>query len=232
MRLWVKGASALAVVGAVIGLSAGVASAHVTIAEPEHVAGQYTLLTFGVPHGCDGSPTTQVRIKIPESIPQVTPTVNPNWDVDKVMEKLAEPIDGGHGTTLTERVAEVVYTAHSPLPADLRDVFQLSLQAPDLPGETLYFPTVQICVAGESAWVELPTDAVPESELDLPAPKIRLVAAPDGAPVTTAAAGSASPAPSSGSSGGSNAVAVVALIIAIAGLLVGGSSFVLRRRAA
>lgn len=164
----------------VIGLSAGTASAHVGISEPEHVAGQYTLLTFGVPHGCDGSATTEVRIQIPEEIPQVTPTVNRGWDVTKVMVELDEPIEGGHGVTLTERVGEVVYTAHEPLPADLRDAFVLSLQAPDLPGETLYFPVVQICEEGEHAWVEIPTDDVPASELAEPAPSILIVAAPDG----------------------------------------------------
>jgi len=164
----------------VIGLSTGTASAHVGIAEPEHVAGSYTLLTFGVPHGCDGSPTTEVRIQIPEEIPQVTPTVNYGWDVSKVMVELDEPIEGGHGVTLTERVGEVVYTAHDPLPADLRDAFVLSLQVPDTPGETLYFPTVQICEEGEAAWVEIPSDDVPASELGEPAPSIRIIEAPEG----------------------------------------------------
>ena len=117
--------------GGIVALALGqTASAHITIAEPEHVAGAFTLLTFGVPHGCEGSPTTEVRIQMPESIPQVTPTRNPNWDVEKVMEALPEPIEAGHGEEITERVAEVVYTAKTPLPDGYRDAFVLSLQVP------------------------------------------------------------------------------------------------------
>ena len=160
----------------VIGLSAGTASAHVGISEPEHVAGQYTLLTFGVPHGCDGSATTEVRIQIPEEIPQVTPTVNRGWDVTKVMVELDEPIEGGHGVTLTERVGEVVYTAHEPLPADLRDAFVLSLQAPDLPGETLYFPVVQICEEVSTPGSRSRPTMSPQRFAE-PAPSILIVAA-------------------------------------------------------
>lgn len=248
---WKAGLAAVAVSAVAVGLSGGVASAHVSISQTEQVAGSYTLLTFGVPHGCDGSATTQVRIQIPEEIPQVTPTVNPNWDVEKVMEQLDEPITGGHGVEITERVAEVVYTAHMPLPADLRDAFDLSLQTPDLPGETLYFPTVQICEDGESGWVELPTDAVPESELELPAPKIVIVAAAagadghsdgdsgsdesasasneaeEGAAEETAAADSGS-----NDSGGSNALSVVALVVGGIGVALGGASLAMRRRSA
>lgn len=189
--------------------------AHVTIDEPDHVAGAYTLLTFGVPHGCSGSSTIEVRIQIPVEVPQVTPTVNPNWNVAKVMENLDNPIDGGHGVQLTERVAEVVYSAKTPLPDDLRDRFELSLKTPDAPGATLYFPVVQICEEGETAWVEVPTDAVPASELEEPAPSITLVAADRD---------------SSNGSGTSNGLAVVALIVGVIGVVVGGTSLVLGRR--
>ena len=54
--------------------------------------------------------------------------VNPNWDVEKVMETLDEPIHGEHGE-ITERVGEVVYTAKTPLPDGYRDAFTLSLRA-------------------------------------------------------------------------------------------------------
>src|SRR5690349_3664379 len=92
-----------ATVAATVALTAGVAGAHVTIGDEDQVAGAYTVLTVSVPHGCEESPTTRIRIQMPEVIPTVTPTVNPNWDVEVVTESLAEPVDIGHGQTVSER---------------------------------------------------------------------------------------------------------------------------------
>lgn len=171
-------ATGLSTVGLMVG--AGSASAHVSIAETEQVAGAYALLTFGVPHGCDGSPTTEVRIQVPESIPDVTPTVNPNWDLDIVTEKLQKPITDAHGARITERESEVVYTAKEPLADGLRDAFVLSLQIPeDAAGQTLHFPTIQTCAAGETAWIEIPEAGQSEDDLELPAPSVEVVAATD-----------------------------------------------------
>ena len=42
--------------------AAGGASAHVGVTPDKTDAGSYALLTFGIPHGCDTSPTTKVAI--------------------------------------------------------------------------------------------------------------------------------------------------------------------------
>jgi periplasmic copper chaperone A len=156
---------------------AGVASAHVSIEQSEVTAGAYELITMGVPHGCDGSPTTEVRIQMPESIVAVTPTRNANWDVEKVMVALDEPITDSHGAEITERVSEIVYTAITPLPDGYRDAFTLSLRVPDDLSGPLYFPTVQICEEGEAGWIEIPADGQDAEELELPAPVVEVVAA-------------------------------------------------------
>lgn len=154
---------------AAITLTAAPASAHVTVSPSVTSAGAYTVLTFSVPHGCDGSGTAAVSIQIPEQIMSVTPTVNPNWTVEKVMAELDPPVTDGHGNEITERVAEVVYTTAEPLPDGLRDAFQLSLQLPDAAGETLMFPTVQTCEEGETAWVQEVVDGQPEPDHPAPA---------------------------------------------------------------
>lgn len=156
-------------------IGAGAASAHVTIQESEIVGGEFSLVTISVPHGCDDSPTTEVRIQMPESIPAVTPTINANWDVEKVMETLAEPIQGEHGE-ITERVSEVVYTAKTPLPDGYRDAFELSLRAPTDVTGLIFFPTVQICETGETDWIEIPADGQDPFELESPAPFVNVVA--------------------------------------------------------
>jgi uncharacterized protein YcnI len=166
------GAVALALGGAVA------ANANVTIAEGTVTAGSYEILTFSVPHGCDGSSTTEVAIQIPEGINAVTPTRNGFYTVEKAMEDLATPITDSHGNEVTQRVAQVVYTATTPLPDGQRDAFELSLQIPeDAAGETLYFPVVQTCEQGETAWVQIPEDGQDAHSLDAPAPSVSVVAA-------------------------------------------------------
>jgi uncharacterized protein YcnI len=58
-------------------LTAGAAIAHVTISPASAPAGSYFFSTFTVPHGCDGSPTVTLRIKMPEGITSVKPQVKP-----------------------------------------------------------------------------------------------------------------------------------------------------------
>ena len=140
-----------------------------SIVEDEVTAGSSAIVTFSFSHGCEGSPTTQVRIQMPESIPTVAPTINANWDAEKVMETLDAPIEGSHGEQITERVSEVVYTAKTPVADGFRDTFELSVNIPeDAAGTTIYFPTIQTCEAGETAWIELPAEGQDPEELEVP----------------------------------------------------------------
>src|SRR5699024_1457862 len=174
----------LAGVGALLGAAALVlsgavtAQAHVSLAEDTVEAGAYEILTLSVPHGCDGSATTELAIQIPEGINAVTPTRNSLYTVDKVMAELDTPITDSHGNEVTERVAQIVYTADTPLPDGQRDAFELSLQVPeDAADSTLYFPTVQTCEEGETAWVQIPEDGQDAHDLESPAPSVEVVAA-------------------------------------------------------
>ena len=161
----------------VVALVAGPASAHVTVSASTTAAGAFTVLTVSVPHGCEGSPTTEVSIQIPEGINSVTPTRNALWEVDKEVEQLDPPVTDAHGNEITERVSTVTYTAKTPLPDGYRDAFELSLQLPEEEGTTLVFPTIQTCEEGESAWIEVPADGQSEDDLELPAPSVTTTAA-------------------------------------------------------
>ena len=133
------GAVPLALGAVVLGVAAP-ASAHVTISASTTAAGAFTVLTLSVPHGCDGSATTEIAIQIPEEINAVTPTRNALWEVDKQVEQLDPPVTDAHGNEITERVATVTYTAKSPLPDGYRDAFELSVQLPESEGTTLRLP--------------------------------------------------------------------------------------------
>lgn len=220
---------AVLAVGALALATAPSASAHVGVSATSLEPDSYTVVTVSVPHGCEDSSTHTVTIQVPEQILSVTPTVNPSWEVEKVMEALDEPVDNGHGGEYTERVSEVVYTTDTPLPSDLRDTFELSLKLPDAPGETLAFPTVQTCEVGEAAWVQLSDD--PDAELDYPAPSITLTGGADAedagaeadAEVELASSSDdTEAAASSGASGASTGLLVAALVLGGAGAVMGG----------
>lgn len=127
----IRTAAAAAVAAAALVLGpVATASAHVSASTSSAVAGSSTIITLSVPHGCEGSATTKVAIQIPEGINAVTPTRNAFYTLAKVPQKLDTPITDGHGNQITERVAQVVYTATTPLPEGQRDTFELSLTLP------------------------------------------------------------------------------------------------------
>ena len=207
------------------------ASAHVVVDPSATAAGAYTVLSFGTPHGCGESPTTKLTFTMPEGIDRVTPTVNPGWTIEKVVEQLDAPRKDSHGANITERVSSVVYTAVTPLPSDLRDVIELSLQLPaDAAGETLAFPVLQECTEGQTDWSAIAEEG--EEEPEHPAPTITVTeASADGHGHAVAADASAEheseTASSSGSADDAGSDDVVARVLGVAGLLVGAVGIVL-----
>jgi uncharacterized protein YcnI len=233
---------ALPIAAGLVVAGAGAAAAHVTVTPSTTAAGSSAVLTFSVGHGCDGSPTTRIAIRMPEQVLSVTPTRNADWDVEKKMATLDEPVQDAHGNEVTERVDQVVYSARTPLPDGYRDTFELQLQLPDAAGETLAFPTIQTCENGETAWIETASDGQDAEELESPAPSFELGDAADVEPA--AATGS------SGSEGGDDAddaedaaadteadgngtaLGVAGLVAGLLGLAAGAAAFVqVRRRA-
>ncbi len=131
-----------AITGTALALSAPLAAhAHVSAAASSTAAGSYTVVTFSVPHGCEGSPTQVVTIDLPDSVPSVTPTVNPLWSVETVSEG--------------EQMTQVVYTSQTGgLPDGLRDTFELSFRLPEgEAGDRIEFPVTQTCTEGTAEWV-------------------------------------------------------------------------------
>ena len=223
---------------AVLGVAAP-AGAHVTITPSTTAAGAFAVLTVSVPHGCDGSPTTEIAISIPEEINAVTPTRNPLWEVEKEVQQLDPPVTDAHGNEITERVATVTYTTDEPLPDGYRDSFELSVQVPDAEGTTLVFPIVQTCEEGESAWIEVPAEGQSADDLELPAPGFTITAGgddghddeADGAAETAAGeAASRRPLDEADDADDGDALSAWALGAGVLGVLLGGAALLQGRR--
>ncbi|MCB5273182.1 hypothetical protein BJG92_00696 [Arthrobacter sp. SO5] len=239
--------------GTAVLMLAGVsgASAHVGVTPDKTAANSYALLTFGIPHGCEGSGTTKVTITLPAELNDAQPTVNPNWTAQKVIDQLPEPKKLADGTSITKRTSQIVYTAKAPLDPELRDALVLSVKLPDAAGKTLYFPTLQDCEQGQTDWSQVPQEGQDAHALKSPAPSVAVSAAADGhgadghatdghttdghgAPA--AAASDTAPAATSVQAAavtddGAQARSWAGLIAGIGGLALGGAAL-LRRRGA
>ncbi len=151
------------------------AAAHVTVQPKEAPADSYFQLTFTVPHGCNGSATTALRIKLPDGILSAKPQMKPGWNVEVKTRKLATPQQAPHGKMVDEVVDEVAWRG-GPLPDNLYDTFGIVVRFPDQPDRSLYFPAVQECEKGTARWIEIPSDNQGADKLQTPAPVVRLKA--------------------------------------------------------
>jgi uncharacterized protein YcnI len=149
------------------------ACAHVTLEQKTAAVGAPYKAVFRVPHGCDGSPTVRLQVRIPEGVIGIKPMVKPGWKIATVRGPYKKAHAYFHGAKFTEGVKEVTWSGGN-LPDEFYDEFVLSVFiAGDLtPGSTLYFPVEQQCEKGAHHWIEVPSGDRP-TEND-PAPGLTL----------------------------------------------------------
>lgn len=153
------------------------ASAHVVLDRQEATAASPYRAVLRVSHGCKGSPTTALRMKLPEGIVGARPMAKPGWTLETVKGPYAKPYPGLHGT-FREGVREISWTGGS-LPDDQFDefVFAARLSEDLQPGETVHFPVEQTCESGAYRWVEIPQPGQSAHDLAAPAPGLRILLA-------------------------------------------------------
>ncbi len=152
-----------------------VASAHITLEKQEATVGGSYKAVFRIPHGCDGSPTRAVRIKIPDGVISVKPQPKPGWQLATVKAKYAKSYKL-YGNDVTEGVTEVDFTG-GDLPDEFYDEFVVTtyLTGDLKPGTTLYFPIVQDCANGTDRWIEIPAEGKTADDYERPAPGVKLI---------------------------------------------------------
>lgn len=129
-----------------------------------------------VAHGCEGTATTTLRVRIPEGVIAVKPMPKPGWSIDTVSGKYSKTYNYFHGAKLGEGVTEMSWSA-GKLPDAYYDEFVFAaFLAGDLEaGKTLYFPVVQECEKGVHRWIEIPAAGEPGHDLPEPAPALKLL---------------------------------------------------------
>lgn len=209
-----RGALVAALAAGLVLAAPAAAQAHVGVS-PDAIAPEGSaVLAFSFTHGCENSPTTALRITMPDGLTSVSPTIDAAWDV------AVERADNG-------LVSAVTYTATTPIPHDLRGEVTMAVRLGEDAPETLAFPVEQQCETGVNEWVEIAEEGEDPHDLDSPAPVVTVGDAADAASEThgmethagetEAAAPAADPAPVVGIALGSAGLlaGVVALVIAI-----------------
>ena len=158
-------------------LAASSAHAHVTLERTQAPADSYYKAVLQVQHGCKGQPTLAVRVRVPDGVLSVKPQPKPGWTLTITRVKLAQPVDVGHGRTVTERPGEIAWTGGS-LADEHFDEFRMVMKLPDRPGSTLYLPVVQECKDGVHRWIETPDGSKSAADLKEPAPALVLTPKP------------------------------------------------------
>jgi periplasmic copper chaperone A len=155
----------------------GAASAHVVLEAKQAKVGAGYKAVLGVPHGCAGSPTTEVIVDIPEGVIGVKPMPKPGWTLTLSKGPYARSYAFYHGEAKSEGIKQVTWSGGS-LSDDYFDQFVLStFIAGELePGAKLYFPVTQKCANGEQRWSEVPVAGQDAHSLEHPAPQLMLVA--------------------------------------------------------
>jgi uncharacterized protein YcnI len=143
------------------------ACAHITLDNQQATAGSYYKAVFKVPHGCKGSATLKVRVRIPEGVIAVKPQPKAGWKID-VVEGAYPKAYALHGAQVASGVREVSWSGKLPDAYFDEFVFQAYL-TPDMPPGQVYFPVVQECEKGTERWIDL------KQPSDKPAPHLTLL---------------------------------------------------------
>ena len=172
---FVKKAGPLAVT---LMLASACANAHVSLETAQAPVGASYKGVLRVPHGCGGSPTIRVRVRIPEGLVGVKPMPKAGWTLETTRAPYGKTYETPH-VSLTEGVREISWSG-GRLQDDWYDEFTFTgTLAADLPpGATLYFPTVQDCETGVERWIEIPAEGASGHDLKSPAPGLLLLPAP------------------------------------------------------
>lgn len=139
------------------------ALAHVTLETPTAPTGSYYKAVLRVPHGCEGTATTGIKVLIPEGFASVKPMPKTGWKVDT--EKDAKG-----------NITAVVFSGGN-LPDAFYDEFVVRGKIEATAGSTLYVKVAQTCEKGKTEWFEIPAKGQDDHSLKAPAVSLKITPA-------------------------------------------------------
>ena len=174
-------------------ISAGIASAHVTVNPNTAVAGTYTKVTFRVPNESAKADTVKLTVDFPMAHPFASVSVKkePGWTAKVTTAKLATPISDDDNASITQAVSSITWTADAGGKIALGEFAEFDLSVGPVPKvASLAFDAIQTYSDGTVVKWDEPTPASGQ-EPENPAPVLTISGAPAGTGDATASAGAA-----------------------------------------
>jgi uncharacterized protein YcnI len=154
------------------------AFAHVTLEAQQAAVGSGYKAVLRVPHGCAGSSTVSIRIRVADGVVDVKPMPKAGWKLETKSTKYPKAFSL-RNAKMSEGVTEITWSG-GQLPDAYYDEFVfIGAISDDLQeGSTIYFPVVQECEKGVARWIEIPKPGAASDhggEGSQPAPGLRLL---------------------------------------------------------
>jgi uncharacterized protein YcnI len=150
--------------------AAAPALGHITLDAEGANIGSYYKAVVHVPHGCNGSATTKVRVRIPDGVIAVKPQPKAGWTLEIKEGDYAQPYTL-NGAKVSSGVTEIAWSGNLPDAYYDEFVFRGYITDTLKAGDTLYFPFVQECEQGVDRWI----DTSGKSDVSNPAPGVKLL---------------------------------------------------------
>lgn len=165
------------------------AFSHITLEQQQVEANTTYKAILRVSHGCEGLPTTTLRVQLPTGFQGAKPMPKAGWALQTKTEKLATPYDN-YGKPITEDVTEITWTTTSgasALPDSHYDEFILRGRAA-MPAGAAWFKVTQLCQegskTGSNPWTEIPANGTSTRGLKYPAALLNVIAPASAAAIT------------------------------------------------
>jgi periplasmic copper chaperone A len=152
----------------ILTLLCGEAFAHVSLEGKTVQAGASFDATFRVGHGCAGSPTVKLNIRIPNGVVAVEPQAKDGWSVTSESGAL-DHVTASSGQSFSDGVKMVTWSGL--LSPHQGGTFTLKARLADdaVAGQRVIFPVYQQCEKGEERWIDS------DDEDNHPAPFLTIV---------------------------------------------------------
>ncbi|MEI2299861.1 copper chaperone PCu(A)C [Ensifer sp. MJa1] len=157
--------------------ASGIAHAHATFEKDTAPVETTFKAVLQVPHGCDGKPTTEVQVKLPEGFVFAKPQPKPGWELEVIKGDYQKTYDN-HGKKVSSGPVEIRWKGGN-LSDDYYDTFVVRGKLSGFDKETvLAFPTTQLCgTDGKVVWDQVAAEGQNAHDLKSPAPTVTVTMA-------------------------------------------------------
>jgi uncharacterized protein YcnI len=131
---------------------------HIVFTPASGAANTTVYTSFRVSHGCNGTATTSVQVKLPAGTSSVKPHRLAGWTITTTTRPAENPT-----ATVNTTVDTITWTSPEGVPDNQYEEFYFAVKTPATAGK-IYFPVEQKCVTGSYSWTDIPQDGKPEPD--------------------------------------------------------------------